>query len=168
MLRRSLNSHGCIVMNEGAPHYVFNVLLSKVLQKLLFSFVPRLSAKFKASLPAGVMSPRSSRSMHRSILSLVQWLFFLLGDSLWASLPSGSFFSVLSIHPKQSASSTTSIYGSMPCGGVLLLLMTTQHSFSLEWFSFSHALSCDRSEYSNSVVISIVSHEYFMIVPLRV
>ena len=41
--------------NESAPHYVFNVLLSKVLQKLLFRFVPRLSAKFKASLPAGVM-----------------------------------------------------------------------------------------------------------------
>ena len=126
-----------------------------------FVFVPRLSTKLKARLPAGVMRPRSSRSLHLSIFSLVQWLFLRRGDSLCASLPSGSFFNVLSIHPKHRASSTTSIYGSMPGGGVLLLLMTTQHSFSLEWFSFSQALSCDRSEYSNSVVISMVSPYLF-------
>ena len=111
-----------------------------------------------ARLPAGVMRPRSSRSLHRSMFSWVQWLFLRRGDSLCANLPSGSFFNVLSIHPKHSASSTTSIYGSMPGGGVLLLLMTTQHSFSLEWFSCSHALSCERSEYSNSVVISMVGY----------
>jgi hypothetical protein len=34
-------------MNEGAPHYVFNVLLSNALQKLLFRFVSRLPMKSK-------------------------------------------------------------------------------------------------------------------------
>ena len=67
------------------------------------------------------------------------------------------------IHPKHRASSTTSMYGSMPGGGVLLLLMTTQHSFSLEWFSFNQALSCDRSEYSNSVVICIFLPDYLSV-----
>ena len=111
-----------------------------------------------ARLPAGVMRPRSSRSLHRSMFSWVQWLFLRRGESRCASLPSVSFLSVLSIHPKHRASSTTSIYGSMPGGGVLLLLMTTQHSFSLEWFSCNQALSWERSEYSNSVVISIVGY----------
>ncbi len=59
-------------------------------------------------LPASVIKPRDSSSLHLSLLSSVQWLPFRLGDNLCANRPSGSFFNVESIHPKHSASSTIS------------------------------------------------------------
>ena len=65
----------------------------------------------RARLPASVISPLSSRTMHLCLFNWVRWLLGRRGDNLCASLPSGSLFSVLSIHPKQSASSTTSMYG---------------------------------------------------------
>lgn len=58
--------------------------------------------------PASVIRPLSSRSLHLSMFSCVQWLLGRRGDRRCARRPSGSRLSVLSIQPKQSASSTTS------------------------------------------------------------
>ena len=108
-----------------------------------------------AILPESVISPRLSRSLHRSLFSSVQWLPLRLGDSLCASHPSGSFFSVESIHPKQSASSTMSMYGSVPSRGVFDLLQATQQQRSERWFCSNHSLSCFRSVNDNRFVTSM-------------
>ena len=90
--------------------YFFPIILLLLICTLSWSGIqiPDQPPFSNASLPAGVISPRSSRSMHLSMFSFVQWLFFLLGDNRCAKRPSGSFFKVLSIHPKHNASSTTS------------------------------------------------------------
>ena len=49
-----------------------NLVLYRVLSKFSFQSCPPFVHEINACLPAGVMSPRSSRSMHRSILSFVQ------------------------------------------------------------------------------------------------
>ena len=45
-----------------------------------------------AFLPKSVISPFASSCLHRSLLRFVQWLPSLLGESLCANRPSGSFF----------------------------------------------------------------------------
>ena len=73
-----------------------------------------------AVLPASVINPRSSRSIHLSKFSCVQWLFGRRGDKRWTNLPSGRRLRVESIQPKHRASSTTSMYGMANHSGHLL------------------------------------------------
>ena len=110
-----------------------------------------------AFLPELVISPFASSCLHRSLLSSVQWLPFLLGESLCANRPSGSFFKVESIHPKHNASSTISMYGRVSALGVFDLLQTTQQHFSERWFFSNHSLSCNLFVNVNRFVISIAS-----------
>ena len=98
--------------------------------------------------PAAVINPCSSSWRQRCLLSSVQWLPLRRGEIRCASLPSGSFLLVESIHPKQSASSTISRYGSAAHAGFLLRYATTQQCLAEEWFSFSHSRSWERSENS--------------------
>ena len=115
---------------------------------------------FNAFRPASFMSPRCSSSAQRCLFSSVQWLFFRLGESRCAFLPSGRRFIVLSIHPKHSASSTTCRYGIQSVRGILVRYIVTQHSFAVAWFFASHSLNCVRSVNSNNSVISICSACY--------
>ncbi|MBQ3580859.1 MAG: hypothetical protein II975_07725 [Bacteroidales bacterium] len=96
---------------------------------------------FKALRPASVIKPRDSRPLHRWRFSSVQWLPFRRGVSLCASLPSSSRFTVESIHPKQSASSTMSIYASVPAKGLFDRLQATQQHRSVSWCPYSHSRS---------------------------
>ena len=108
-----------------------------------------------AFLPELVISPFASSCLHRSLLSSVQWLPFLLGESLCANRPSCSFFNVESIHPKHKASSTISMYGRVSALGVFDLLQATQQNFSERWFCSNHSLSCFLSVNVNRFVTSI-------------
>ena len=108
-----------------------------------------------AFLPELVISSFASSCLHRSLLSSVQWLPFLLGESLCANRPSGSFFNVESIHPKHKASSTISMYGRVSALGVFDLLQATQQNFSERWFCSNHSLSCFLSVNVNRFVTSI-------------
>ncbi len=108
-----------------------------------------------AFLPKSVISPFASSCLHRSLLRFVQWLPFLLGESLCANRPSGSFFNVESIHPKHKASSTISMYGRESALGVFDLLQATQQDFSERWYFSNHSLSCFRSVNVNRLVTSM-------------
>lgn len=109
-----------------------------------------------ARLPASVISPLSSRAIHLSTFSCVQWLFGRRGERRCTNLPSARRFSVQSIHPKHRASSTTSMYGMASHSGHLLRYVTTQQNFSLSWFSASHWRSSEREDRCNKFMTSIV------------
>ena len=64
----------------------------------------------RTARPASVISPSRSRRRHLSLFSSDHTLRGRRGQSLWAVVPSGSLFVVLSIQPKHRASSTASIY----------------------------------------------------------
>ena len=110
-----------------------------------------------AALPKSVIRPRASKSAQRCLFSSVQWLRFCRGERRCASRPSFRRLSVESIHPKQSASSTTSRYGRhTPSGFFLLRYIAIQQHFSLAACCSNHSLSCDRSLYTNRSTISII------------
>ena len=111
-----------------------------------------------AFLPASVINPRVSKSAHRCLLSSVQWLRLRRGDKRCASLPSGRRFSVESIQPKQSDSSTTSIYGKQAAGqgGRLLRYMAIQHSFASSPCSSSQLRNWSRRLNSSRLVIPMI------------
>ena len=88
-------------LRNSAPrtlHSPTRDIISRVSQKivsLLFKKSLSLSyflASVSAARPAGVISPRRSRSAQRCLFSSVQWLPFRRGESLWAHRPSGSRF----------------------------------------------------------------------------
>ena len=112
-----------------------------------------------AFLPTSVINPRVSKSAHRCLLSSVQWLRLRRGERRCAKRPSGKRFKVESIQPKQSASSTTSIYGKQAAeqGGRLLRYMAIQHSFASSPWSNSQLRSWSRWVNSSRVVISMVA-----------
>lgn len=94
-------------------------------------------------LPSSLMNPNFSRRRARSLFNSVHELFLLLGDSLWASPVSDTFFLTPSIHPKHKASSTTSKYNNI--SGVGVILTKSQQDFSvLPWFC-SQILKSSRS-----------------------
>ena len=109
-----------------------------------------------AARPRSVIRPRASRSAQRCLFSSVQWLRFCRGERRCANRPSGKRFSVESIHPKQSASSTTSRYGRhSPSGFFFPRYIAIQQHCADAAFSSNHSRSCARSLYSNKSVISI-------------
>ena len=108
-----------------------------------------------ACRPLSVISPRAMRSRQRCLFNSVQWLFLRRGERRWAHLPSGRRLSVLSIQPKQSASSTTSMYGIQSVRGVLVRFVVTQQSLAVLWLSMSHWRNSARVEYSSKLVICI-------------
>ena len=114
-----------------------------------------------AILPASVISPRASRSRNLCLFRSVQWLPFRRGDNRCARLPSGSFFRVESIHPKQMASSTISRYGSASGLGVFDLLQATQQNCAERWFCMSHSLSCCLLVKVNRLVTSMTALRHF-------
>ena len=91
-------------------------------------------------LPASVIRPSFSSLRTLSLFSSDQTPPFLLGENLWARTPPMTAW-VLSIHPKQRASSTASMYQNAPSPSGLPLLTATQHSSAVAWFSWSHALN---------------------------
>ena len=110
-----------------------------------------------AARPRSVIRPRDSKSAQRCLFSSVQWLRFCRGERRCANRPSDRRFSVESIHPKQSDSSTTSMYGShSPSGLFLPRYIAIQQHFSVAACCSNHALSCARSLYSNRSTISII------------
>lgn len=89
-------------------------------------------------LPASVISPNRSSLLTRSLFNSVQRLFRFLGVKHCILLPSISLCR-LSIHPKQSASSTASRYQKSLSSTGRPRFTQTQHSFSLAWWASSHA-----------------------------
>ena len=111
----------------------------------------------RAFRPASVISPWRSSSWQRRMLSSVQWLFLRRGDMRCASRPSDIFLTVESIHPKHSASKTTSTYGNAPAIAAFPLWQATQHSRSRPWFSSSHLRNPLRSANVIRFTISIIT-----------
>lgn len=99
-------------------------------------------------LPASVIRPSFSSLRTLSLFSSDQMPPFLLGENLWARTPPMAAW-VLSIHPKQRASSTASMYQNAPSPSGLPLLTATQHSSAVAWFSWSHALNWSLSATSS-------------------
>ena len=91
----------------------------------------------QAARPASVIRPSRSSRRQRSLLSSVHIPFLLRGPKRW-SVTSPTVFTVESIHPKHSASSTASRYYRASSGGVLPRFAYTQHSFSVALFAASH------------------------------
>ena len=89
-------------------------------------------------LPASVISPNRSSRLTRSLFNSVQGLFRFLGVKHCILLPSISLCR-LSIHPKQSASSTASRYQKCLSSTGRPRFTSTQHSLSLAWWASSHA-----------------------------
>lgn len=89
-------------------------------------------------LPASVISPNRSSRLTRSLFNSVQGLFRFLGVKHCILLPSISLCR-LSIHPKQSASSTASRYQKCLSSTGRPRFTLTQHSLSLAWWASSHA-----------------------------
>ena len=89
-------------------------------------------------LPASVISPNRSSRLTRSLFNSVQGLFRFLGVKHCILLPSISLCR-LSIHPKQSASSTASRYQKCWSSTGRPRFTLTQHSLSLAWWASSHA-----------------------------
>ena len=108
-------------------------------------------------MPLSVISPRAMRSRQRCLFNSVQWLFLRRGERRWAHLPSGRRLSVLSIQPKQRASSTTSIYGMQSVRGILVRFVVTQHSLTVVWLSMNHWRNSARVVYSSRLVICIIA-----------
>ena len=89
-------------------------------------------------LPASVISPNRFSRLTRSLFNSVQGLFRFLGVKHCILLPSISLCR-LSIHPKQSASSTASRYQKCLSSTGRPRFTSTQHSLSLAWWASSHA-----------------------------
>ena len=102
-------------------------------------------------LPASVIRPSLSNLWQRSMLSWVQDEPLLRGLNLWTVRPSSSFFTVLSIHPKQRASSTASRYARFTSSGVPRLT-TTQHSDADSWLDTNHSWRPLRSGNSRGII----------------
>lgn len=139
---------GLVLVGFFLTDFFLPILFNYLFGYLLFECV-------NAILPASVIKPRCSSSRHRSRLRSVQWLFFLRGERRCASRPSGSRLQVESIHPKQSASSTTSTYGSASAIGSLPLYVATHTSRSFWWFFSIQLRNTVRSSVSKRVVIFI-------------
>ena len=107
--------------------YLYNSGRLRLFSSSIIWFISELGATTlysnafsKATLPAFVIKPRSSRSIHLSKFSCVQWLLGRRGERRWTNLPSGRRLLVESIQPKHRASSTTSMYGMADHSGHLL------------------------------------------------
>ena len=108
-------------------HYLYNSGRLRLFSSSIIWFISESGAITlyskafsKAPLPAFVIKPRSSRSIHLSKFSCVQWLLGRRGERRWINLPSGRRLRVESIQPKHRASSTTSMYGMADHSGHLL------------------------------------------------
>ena len=110
----------------------------------------------RTALPASVISPNRSILRHLSLFSSDQLLRGFRGQSFWTVTPSAIFFVVLSIQPKHSASSTSSMYQNVSSSTGLPRFTTTQHSASFLWFCMSHSRNSTLDLASSKLCISIV------------
>lgn len=82
--------------------------------------------------------------LQRSILCIVQWLFFRRGERRTNNPCSLLFWTIESIQPKHNASSTQSIYHSACWLLGLPFFIVTKHSFSVWQFFANHFRNCKR------------------------
>ena len=91
----------------------------------------------RTALPASVIKPSFSKRRTRSLFRSVHGLFFFLGENLCIRTPS-MITKVLSIQPKQRASSTASMYQKVSESVGFPRFTSTQHSGSEDACSMNH------------------------------